>query len=204
MKKLILPAILVVLLGLLFIYRDELHRFYTGSVSDNELREMVERNNAAVEEYAVKLADMICEKNRTDYGRIRAAHDYLVEHVTYDTEAAENISGLDDSTVNSMTAYGALIEGKAICSGYAAAFSLLMDKMGIENGTIDGYTTGGVMHRWNFVRLDGSYYHVDVTFDDTDDGVMRDRFFLVPDEMILKDRVIVSKVVPACENYYKP
>lgn len=61
------------------------------------------------------------------------------------------------------TAYGALVEGDAVCQGYALAYKLLLDKCGIDSVLV---TSNEMGHAWNLVKLDGSWYHVDVTWDD--------------------------------------
>lgn len=83
-----------------------------------------------------------------------AIHDYLVSNITYVEK--------EDSIFN---AYDALINGEAVCSGYAECFKTFMDMLGIENDTISG-TAGNQQHIWNVVKLDGVWYQVDVTWDD--------------------------------------
>lgn len=80
-------------------------------------------------------------------------HDWLVKNVKYDA-----------SSQSSYTAYGAIVEGKAGCEGYARAFQYLANKVGIETVLISGSVDGS--HMWNMVKLYGEYYFVDVTHDD--------------------------------------
>ncbi|MBR6222670.1 MAG: Ig-like domain-containing protein [Lachnospiraceae bacterium] len=101
------------------------------------------------------------------------AHDYLVEHCEYD-DAFDGLTDAQKKVSNSINAYGALVEGKAVCQGYTAAYTLIMQKLGItclsvssklmgkkySNGTYAG-------HIWNLVKLGDNYYHVDATWDDT-------------------------------------
>lgn len=96
-----------------------------------------------------------CTSNSySDYENELAIHDYLVSNIEY---------GVGEEGDNG--AYGALIGGKAICSGYTEAFKTLMDMLGIENKVVKGITNGED-HGWNMVELDGDWYHVDVTWDD--------------------------------------
>lgn len=85
----------------------------------------------------------------------------LVDRVEYDTRAAQS-----DSTKypTAFHAYGALMEGKAVCQGYAYAFKLLCDKAQIPCWIVTGYYKEP--HAWNYVWLNGSYYMVDLTWDD--------------------------------------
>lgn len=84
-------------------------------------------------------------------------HDYLIEHVEYDSGAQMNQS-----------AYSALVEGKTVCAGYARAFQFLLQRLGIPCYYCTGYA--GQNHAWNIVWLGDGYYNVDVTWDDTPDG----------------------------------
>ena len=95
----------------------------------------------------------------TDYDKLRWFHDAILARCTYNQSA---VSVYDPM---SCEAYGALVEGSAICEGYAKAFKLLCDRAGIPCEIIGG-TANGEAHMWNDVYLDGAYYLVDTTFDD--------------------------------------
>ena len=86
-------------------------------------------------------------------------HDLLCKAVVYDSEFDRN----GENTV--YTAYGALVNGHAVCEGYARAFKLLCYYAGLECILVTG-DSKGVGHMWNMVRLDGNWYHVDATWDD--------------------------------------
>ncbi len=93
----------------------------------------------------------------TDYQRALYLHDYIVDHVVY------------GETSNDQTAYGALVEGEAVCAGYADAYRQLLNAVGIEAATISGIANNGVSmeaHAWSMVWLDGKCYFTDVTWDD--------------------------------------
>lgn len=102
-------------------------------------------------------------KNATDYELELYAHNYLVENCVYDKEAAETegIAGHEND------AYGALVENKAVCEGYSRAFQLLCNRLGIDCISVSG-TADGEPHGWNNIKLDGEWYEVDVTWNDSD------------------------------------
>lgn len=87
-------------------------------------------------------------------------HDYLVLHCAYDWSVLQNQG---EPSYNVYTAYGALIEGNAVCQGYAMAYNLLLNKVGIETEYV---TSSTINHGWSLVEIDGTWYHVDVTWDD--------------------------------------
>lgn len=107
----------------------------------------------------------------TKLEKIIAAHDYLIENcaynwivgtwTAYDNTYNPQLYPKKDDEVYS--AYGALVNGDAVCQGYALAFKLLLDEMGI-NTVIT--SSDPMNHAWNLVELDGEWYHVDVTWDD--------------------------------------
>lgn len=95
----------------------------------------------------------------TDYEKQLAIHDYIALNCTFDSdlEKSQNATGEEDS----FFAYGALVNGKAVCAGYTEAAKLLLDMVGIENYRLDS-----MEHSWNLVKIDGGYYHMDISWDD--------------------------------------
>lgn len=86
-------------------------------------------------------------------------HDYVIDNCRY----------VLDEDLGS-TAYGVLVNGSGACEGYSKATKLLLDKAGIENAIVSGYseseTSGRGPHMWNVVTLEGERYHLDCTWDD--------------------------------------
>ena len=62
---------------------------------------------------------------------------------------------------NSENIIGALLNGGCVCDGYSAAYSYLLNAVGIENYYVDNG-----QHIWNAVYIDGEPYYVDVQMDD--------------------------------------
>lgn len=77
--------------------------------------------------------------------------------------------------------YGALVNGKAVCEGYAKAFKLLCDRAGIPCVLVGGKANGGD-HMWNYVMIGNTWYLVDLTFDDPIGGEPTDSYFLKGEE----------------------
>ena len=59
-------------------------------------------------------------------------------------------------------AYNALVNGSAVCSGYASALEHLCGEVGLFCQRIDGTKSGGD-HAWNRICLAGSFYYCDLT-----------------------------------------
>lgn len=84
---------------------------------------------------------------------------------------------LEEGNKASETALGAL-NGKAICQGYANLASFLYDQVGIKNVKVRGNEKkSGIRHVWNMIELDGCYYVVDTTWNET-----RENFLLISPE----------------------
>lgn len=103
----------------------------------------------------------VVKPGMTELEKAVALHDYLVINCEYDK------INLDANTIPdvSYSAYGVLADGVAVCQGYALAYKLLLNKVGIECYMV---TSGkeAMNHAWNLIVLNGEYYQVDVTWDD--------------------------------------
>ena len=78
--------------------------------------------------------------------------------------------------------YVPIVKGKGVCNHYAAVYMELCNLSGLECEIVLG-KAGGEDHGWNEVKLDGKYYHVDVTWDDTGSGGRYEYFMLTDEEL---------------------
>ena len=118
-----------------------------------------------VEEAAQKFKSTYIKSGMTEFEKEMAIIGYLVENTDYDW--ANYKSGSIPAA--SYTAYGALVNHVAVCQGYALAFKKLCDICGLEAIVVTGTGNGG-SHAWNQVKIGGSWYNVDVTWEDPIDG----------------------------------
>ena len=131
------------------------------------------RKQKEIQEKLTEIISQIVTPGMTDEEIELAINQYLCDTITYDEDALANAEEndfmyIDESFNDSFTAYGALINGKCVCSGYAAAFKLLSDTAGLESIVVTGILDGGLAHAWNKIKLDGDWQIVDVTNNDTD------------------------------------
>ncbi len=137
--------------------------------------------NMATEEILAKIPDGAGELERE-----LIIHDALVDSISYDSETAADVN----ASVQAFGIYGALAGKKAVCSGYARAAKLLLNRVGIECRLVSGMSkdTG---HMWNQVKIDGQWYNLDITWDDpiTDGDVIYNKYsyFNITDEQINVD-----------------
>lgn len=93
----------------------------------------------------------------SDLDKALFLHDYLVSNVAY---------SMDGGTADAYDCYntvGALLNGKAVCQGYAVAYCQLLEQAGIESAVVSSTANN---HAWNMVKLDGVWYQADCTWDD--------------------------------------
>lgn len=83
-------------------------------------------------------------------------------------------------------AYGALVLGRSICTGYTKAFAYVAKKAGLSVLSLSGETTSGA-HAWNMVWVDGGWYHVDVTWMDSNSTEINYTYFMATDQNIMAD-----------------
>ncbi len=129
----------------------------------------------------------IIKDNMSLEEKIKAFHDYLINHSAYDEVRAAKIENNDKTEYqyNSHKATGPLLEGMALCSGYSDAMKIFLDQMHIKN-----YKISNDNHIWNFVYLNDKWLHLDLTWDDpvtTDkSNVLLHKFFLIDTNTLLK------------------
>ena len=122
----------------------------------------------------------------SDLEKLLAIHDYIALNNIYDSalyklSEGENVDaaalyedsedeGVDAAALSGYRGFnleGVFIDGKAVCDGITKAFMLMARIEGFECVRITGKNSGGVGHAWNKVKLDGKWYNVDVTGDDS-------------------------------------
>lgn len=112
--------------------------------------------------------------NGFEYEMALYLHDWLLNQLEY------------DNSLKWSSAESALTRGVGTCQAYESAYSKLLTAVGIINSetrdTYDGHT-------WNAVKLDGKWYQVDCTWDDTSDifyGDLDQRhlYFCITDELM--------------------
>lgn len=128
----------------------------------NEIKEMIP-----------KIVSQIITNDMTDLEKELAINQYLCDTIVYDEEALANAEennflSVDDEFKDSFTAYGALIKGKSVCAGYAGAFKLLCDAVGLKAVVVTGILEGSLSHAWNKVQIDGEWQIIDVTNNDNE------------------------------------
>ncbi len=114
------------------------------SYSTEEIQSRRQLFNAAVDACLAKLSDSM-----SDFEKALILHDEIAVYGKY---------------AYNPTADYIMIEGLGQCSSYAGAYSYLLSLVGIDSEIVE---SDSINHAWNKVCLDGSYYNVDLTWDDS-------------------------------------
>ena len=122
------------------------------TLSYNELLGTYDAAKKAMEKAANKII-VDAREQEDDYHKAKFVHDALIDLCEYSEGAAA-----------SQSAYSALVNGQAVCAGYARAYQYVMQLLNVPCYYVSGYS--GEDHGWNIVNLYGEYYNVDVTWDD--------------------------------------
>ncbi len=141
--------------------------------SSSLTKKQQDKKMKAADRAAARAVEQCVTAGMTDRQKARAVHDYLIRHCAY------------GGSQNAYTAYGALVDGAAVCQGYAAAFNLMAQKCGLLSMTVCGRTRGGD-HAWNYIKIGKNYYYLDCTWDDTGDvgtGIVYIYFLVGADKM---------------------
>ena len=129
-----------------------------GLQYDNGQKRVVGSDITNVDRKIQWILDNYTTPDMSDLEKIRALHDWVIHNAHYDTSYSD------------YSGPGILLNGEAVCAGYAEAFEMLCNAAGIECVYVTGkagssYEDAGG-HAWNMVKLGDSWYNVDCTWDD--------------------------------------
>lgn len=127
------------------------------------------QRDAALDEMYAEI-DAFVAKNllntMTDYEIELAVHDWLCQQITYDDAAAESVDTEQDGEyANAWTAYGAIVEDKAVCAGYVGAMQLVLNYLGLNCASLR-VMSENEMHVVCIVEIEGDWVYADPTWDD--------------------------------------
>lgn len=145
----------------------------------------------------------------SEYEKVKYVYEYLITNTEY-------VQGAEDN----QNICSVFLNGRSVCQGYAKAAQYLFNRIGIFSVFVSGKVESGEDHAWNIVRVDGDYYHIDMTWGDASyvangpdadyDGKLPEinyEYLCVPDSQLFRTHTIGSAVpVPSCDsmaaNYY--
>lgn len=128
-----------------------------GKITITIQKNYTESEIAEIEQALDKIEQNVIKENASTEENIKAAHDYIIVNSKYDIERRNN----SILTYKSDLAYGPLLQGYSICSGYTDAMQLILERLNVENFKVTSEN-----HIWNAVKLNNIWYHLDLTWDD--------------------------------------
>ena len=176
-----------------------------------------------IDEAAAKYLEGI-DDSMSAYDVALRLHVKMINSVDYDTvalEREEKAGGPADGKIDYLRSIcGVFLNGKAVCEGYARAMQYLLQKCGVECAEMagdihkeNGENGGG--HAWNILKVDGDYYYLDTTWDDSSSTIQSvkntnlgfDYFCITTDELTrTRDLKFCPTDAPVCDatraNYY--
>lgn len=124
-----------------------------------EYRETLQQT-AYVNKQVKAILQQIITPGMNNHQKVKAIHDWVVLNLEY------------DHSHRKYTAYEGLQTGSAVCQGYTLLTYKLLWGAGIPNRIVEGTARSGdgvtQSHAWNLVQLNGTWYHLDTTWDDPD------------------------------------
>ena len=142
-------------------------------------------------------------KNFSDIEKEKYVHDFICENVRYDKL----------KKAYSHEIIGPLGQGVGVCEGIAKSVKILCDALNLwciiaicGNNPEKGIK---YRHTWNIIRLDGKYYHLDATFDNTlgAGAQIRYDYFNLCDKSVFRDHQPLIAPAPECTDaqhfYYR-
>ena len=139
-----------------------------------------------------------------------AVYDYVIEHFAYayhalptlDEVEGHNLALTEREDMEIFSVAGPLKTGYGVCAAYTRLVQFVLQQHGVPVAFMvapsmgdDGEANTSIYHAWLAVKIDGEYYHLDVTFDDTD-GNDEDNFpyahFNITDDEVDDDHILTQ------------
>ncbi|MBR6951446.1 MAG: hypothetical protein IKH56_06920 [Oscillospiraceae bacterium] len=139
----------------------------TNGLGQEQTVAWIDRIDAGLAELAA-----VADQSLSPEERVLRLHDYMCAHYHYDTALEKYYPAI------------LMTEGLGVCQSYAYLFQYVMVQQGVECYAVE---SDGMNHAWNMVKLNGHYYHLDVTWDDPvqdNFGLAGHSYFLLTDATV--------------------
>jgi hypothetical protein len=147
------------------------YRYHEPEIDEDSMKVLQEAHKIAEEAIKASPDD--------EKGMILYVNDKLRKMVSYPHPIPAGLG------VPERDATGVFFKGKAVCAGYAVTTRLVLSIIGIDNTIITNSLKedGDAGHIWNYVKYNGSWYHLDVTWNVDDDS---NTYFMITDDALSK------------------
>lgn len=133
---------------------------------------------------AKEIALSLVDDSMSDYKKLEKIHNYIVLNTVYDVKTFESKDAIDGKP---FWAYGSVVDGIAVCSGYSRAMMMMAQAVGIDMIYV---ASEAMNHGWNALRLGDKIYYIDATYDDPvpdRKGKASLKYFMVDEQELAKD-----------------
>ena len=163
-------------------------------------KQKIREHRQAIDSRMARLVRPLQGKSQQE--KLVAIHDFILENVRYDK--------LQKSYSHEII--GPLTQGVGVCEGMAKTVKVLCDALGLECIVALSHHNPdrGVKYRhaWNTVKVEGKWYHLDATFDNSlQRGVKRYDYFCLDDKRLFRDHERLVLPLPPCTDgdgfYYR-
>lgn len=148
----------------------------------------------------------VIKPGMSDLEKELALHDYLVFNTVYDYENYMSDTVSDEAH----QPYGVLVDKVAVCDGFARTMQILLNMVEVESEFVHGSSEGERGwngHAWNIVKIDGKYYHLDVTYNNIDkdnteieNDSITHMYFNISDRQMSVDHKWDKNAYPSCDT----
>lgn len=132
---------------------DEAVAISFSATYEISLEEAITRRQE-IEAVAEKILSGI-DEDATDYDKVKYVYDTIIKNTDYELEASDN-----------QNIYSVFVGKASVCQGYAKAAQYLLNCLGVDCTLVQGTVENGQGHAWNLVKVDDSFYYMDVTWGD--------------------------------------
>ncbi len=164
-------------------------------------KKKIKMHQQAMKARVEKLARPAVKMNEME--KLQYVHDFICTGVTYDKLKKQY----------SHEIIGPLGQGVGVCEGIAKTVKMLCDALGIwcviAIGEANREREIKYRHAWNIVRIGGTYYHLDATFDNSlsREEIIRYDYYMLDDTRLFRDHEPLVWAVPSCSDgdsfYYR-
>ncbi len=157
-------------------------------VSPSECKEIIEQLKIELSEAVKSVPSGLSEYDTELY-----FHDFLIKRCKYQ-KSQDKVPAWRKFTV-----VGTMIDGEAVCEGFAKTMKVLLNLVSVDCLLITG-EKDGQHHMWNLVKVNGKWYHLDVTWDSSG-GMGKYSYFNLSDSKIKIDHKIDREFTGAVDIF---
>ena len=98
----------------------------------------------------------------SDYEKAEYVHDLIALNCSYDYETYRKSMIIQKGDSLAYSAYGCLVDGEAVCAGYAAAYKLVLNALDIECEVVELNASVILLQKiFNFLFVDEWFVNIE-------------------------------------------